>query len=306
MKLHQLALGILLAGAALPSLAVGRLVDVAVLDRDTGAVLPAHYHQGEYWVAGSPGARYAIALRNRLGQKILAVTSVDGVNVLDGATAGWDQTGYVLSSLRRYQITGWRKSNSEVAAFTFSTADASYAGRTGRPGNIGVIGVAVFREKLPQSQPRLHEPLTPRHEDNAARRDDERASVPAPPLAPSALEANPARSLADSTAEKGTGPSRESESAQDLSTSRAKSLAQAPAPRLGTAHGERESSWVSHTAFERLHDRPDEVIRIRYDSRENLIAAGVIRVPAPHRPQVDPFPRSEQAVYVPDPPPLRH
>jgi hypothetical protein len=49
------------------------------------------------------------------------------------------------------------------------------------------------------------------------------------------------------------------------------------------------------------------VIRIRYDSRENLVALGVI--PAPYRPplppQADPFPQSEQARYVADPPPQR-
>jgi hypothetical protein len=51
---------------------------------------------------------------------------------------------------------------------------------------------------------------------------------------------------------------------------------------------------------------PDEVVRIRYDSRENLVAAGVIPMPPPPRwprpagPSA--FPGSD-AGYVPDPPP---
>ena len=73
-------------------------------------------------------------------------------------------------------------------------------------------------------------------------------------------------------------------------------------PALGTAHGEREYSYVERTTFERLHPYPDEVIHIRYDSRENLIAMGVIRAPRYYpSPRPDPFPGSE--TYVPDPPP---
>ena len=136
--------------AACNAQAVGGMAEVAIVDRDSGAVLSPHFYRGEYWVAGSPGARYAIEIRNRLGERLLAVTSVDGVNVVSGATAGWDQTGYVFSPGERYQITGWRKTDAEVAAFTFTASPNSYAERTGRPANVGVIGVAIFRERQPQ------------------------------------------------------------------------------------------------------------------------------------------------------------
>src|SRR5450631_4288595 len=126
---------------------MGNIAEVAVIDRDSGAVLSPHYYRGEYWVAGKPGARYAIEIRNRLGERLLAVTSVDGVNVISGDSAGWDQSGYVFSPGERYQITGWRKSDAEVAAFTFTDSPNSYAERTGRPANVGVIGVALFRER---------------------------------------------------------------------------------------------------------------------------------------------------------------
>jgi hypothetical protein len=111
--------------------------------------LPAYYHRGEYWVAGSPGARYSIAIRNQTDGRLLAVTAVDGVNVISGATAAWQQTGYVYFPGQQYEITGWRKSNEEVAAFVFSAAPDSYAARTGRAANVGVIGVALFRERPP-------------------------------------------------------------------------------------------------------------------------------------------------------------
>src|ERR1700738_3314547 len=129
------------------ALAVGAIANVTIIDRDSGVTLSTHFFHGEYWVAGTPGARYAIEIRNCSGGRLLAATSVDGVNVLSGATAGWDQAGYVFNPGERYQITGWRKTNAQVAAFTFTDSPNSYAERTGRPANVGVIGVALFRER---------------------------------------------------------------------------------------------------------------------------------------------------------------
>src|SRR5690348_11036028 len=154
------------------ALSMGEIAEVTVIDRDDGARLPLHYYHGEYWVAGRPGAKYAIEIRNRMGERVLAVTSVDGVNVISGDTASWSQSGYVLNGGEHYRITGWRKSNSEVAAFTFTASPNSYAARTGRPGNIGVIGVALFREKprqidyiAPEVTPA---PLPPPYDEPAA------------------------------------------------------------------------------------------------------------------------------------------
>jgi hypothetical protein len=240
--------------AAAQSQVTGGLADVAIVDRDSGTSLSPHYYRGEYWVAGRPGARYSIEIRNRLGERLLAVTSVDGVNVLSGATAGWDQTGYVFGPGERYQITGWRKSDAEVAAFTFTDSGNSYAERTGRPANVGVIGVALFRE-----------------------RQAEAAYVPPPgPYAPPA--ANSVPSLA---------------SAQPI----------APlAPKLGTGHREREVSYVNRTEFSRMQAQPNEVIRIHYDSMDNLLAMGIVKRPRSVPPAVNPFPASPAEQYVPDPP----
>lgn len=288
------ALATLLGLAHLPAQAIGRLADVTIVDRDTGATLPVHYARGEYWVAGRPGARYAISVRNRLGERVLAVPSVDGVNVLSGETAAWDQRGYVFSPQERYQITGWRKSDSQVAAFEFSHIANSYAARTGRPAHVGVIGVALFREQPPVPLPAPA--ITP--EPNSQRRDNglglgrlrEEPASPASPAA--AAPAAPA-------------PSAESEStARSQSADSVAKAAPMPSAKLGTAHGQRETSVVSHTTFTRLQEQPNEIISIRYDSRENLIAAGVIREPVarPYVPQAPrAFPQSDNLSYVPDP-----
>jgi len=283
MQFKPLAVSALLACAAMQSAhAIGRIADVVVVDRESGATLPIRYHRGEYWVAGKPGARYAISVRNKLGERVLAVTSVDGVNVLSGDTATWDQTGYVFGSYHQYQITGWRKSNSEVAAFEFSSAGDSYAGRTGRPANVGVIGVALFREKIP-------EPVAQAPEDYSQRRESR-----------SGDSLGALRKDLDS-------PAPASPAHQERQANKAASAAM-PTPKLGTGHGQRETSVVSHTGFERLQSQPNELIRIRYDSRENLIASGVIREPVvwPTIPGANPFPQSDQTSYVPDPPVRRY
>ena len=109
----------------------GNLADMLIIDRDNGAVLTPYLYHGEYWIAGRPGSRYAIEIRNHLGERLLVVMSVDGVNVVSGATAAWDQNGYVFSPGDQYQVTGWRKSDTEIAAFTFTESPNSYAERTG-------------------------------------------------------------------------------------------------------------------------------------------------------------------------------
>ena len=138
---------ILALSLPLPALA-GIAVDVEILDRRSGEALPVYWHAGERHVAGEPGREYEIRLRNRAGGRVLAVASVDGINVITGRTASNRGSGYVLDAWGDVRIDGWRKSMDEVAAFYFTALPDSYAARTGRPDNVGVIGVALFRERV--------------------------------------------------------------------------------------------------------------------------------------------------------------
>ena len=257
--------------------APGQLVEVQIVDRSRNAALAEVRHRGSSYVAGRPGERYAVRLTNRSGERVLVVLSVDGVNAVSGETANPAQTGYVLSPWQSADITGWRKSDDEAAAFYFTALPDSYAARTDRPHNVGVIGVAVFRERVPLPRPQPFEPVpySRARQDGAARQESERRMNESG-SADGSL-ASPSASPAPSTS-----PARERDAA----------VAQR-SDKLGTGHGEREHSPIGRTAFLRATSQPAEVVQVRYDSHANLVASGVI---APRRAVPDPFPG-----FVPDP-----
>ncbi|HEU4516152.1 MAG TPA: hypothetical protein VFR77_02520, partial [Steroidobacteraceae bacterium] len=234
-------------------------VDVEIHDRKSGRVLPVYWHGGERYVAGEPGHEYEIAIRNRDGCRILAVTSVDGINVITGRTASPAQSGYVVDPWGSVEIDGWRKSLDEVAAFYFTAVPDSYAARTGRPDDVGVIGVALFRELL---RPMPME-------------DEDLARAEAAPPAAGASEESPTTTV--------------TRSRHDGREDR----------RLGTGHGRRLGSGATYTDFVRASGEPDEIVRIYYDSRRNLVARGIITRPDDRYAvrQPDPFP----SAFVPDP-----
>jgi len=258
----------LLCACARPALALAdsTVADVEIVDRSTGERLPIYGRAGERWVAGVPGHRYAIRVCNRSSARLLAVMSVDGLNVLSGDAAAWNQRGYVFAPGDQYDVAGWRKSNDRVAAFEFSSVPDSYASRTGRPDNVGVIGVALFREAA----------------------EAVAQAVPAPPMAPGASEHRAAPS-ADTLAR--------SERSADAARQGPPAKALSPLPSLGTAHGRSENSRVELTQFERARSTPDQIITIRYDRFEALVAMGIVAQP----PGPNAFPDST-ASYVPDPP----
>ena len=127
--------------------ATGSLADVRIYDRSQGRYLPMYWHEGRAYVVGNPGNEYEIVVRNRTVDDVLAVVSVDGIDALSGRTASPREGGYVVAEGESTRIRGWRKSMDETAAFYFTSLGDSYAGRTGRPANVGVIGVALFERK---------------------------------------------------------------------------------------------------------------------------------------------------------------
>ncbi|HKP64976.1 MAG TPA: hypothetical protein VJX31_00015 [Casimicrobiaceae bacterium] len=246
-------------------------VAIDVYDRTQRESLAVYWQDVQRYVVGVPGHEYAIRIRNTTGQRILAVTSVDGVNVVTGATASPDQSGYVIDAGGSVEIAGWRRSLEKTSAFYFTDLGDSYAARTGRPQNVGVIGVAVFHEV---ARPSVSQSL--RDKLAAHENAPEPARAERVPAAPSSTQ----RAAADNGA-----------SAPD---NRAR-LMSAP---IGTGFGRDELSSVQRVRFDRATTSPAETIAIRYDRRENLIAMGVLPQPRYAQRTPDPFPAMQ---FVPAP-----
>lgn len=268
MKPWKILCAALLGALSTQAGALGGLAEVTVFDRTEGRVLPVHWQEGRAHVAGRPGNEYSVRIRNRSREEVLAVVSVDGVNVITGETATPAQSGYVLSPHRLLELGGWRKNLATTAAFYFTPLPDSYAARTGRPDHVGVIGVALFRKK---QEPQPIGQITP----------------PAPLARSEARDA--AGAAAESASGAGQGEARLAE----------------PAAKLGTGHGRSETSPARTVGFARASSEPGEVVMIYYDSDRNLVARGVIREPvvpcafpcSPRVPLPHPFPG-----FVPDPP----
>jgi hypothetical protein len=235
-------------------------------------------------------------LNNRTGARVLTVVSIDGVNAVTGQTAAPLQSGYVLGAYEQAEIRGWRKSMSESAEFIFTSVPRSYAARTGRPQNVGVIGLAVFREAAPRYQP----PPAIEYDQR-----DDVASAPPPSAQPNESYAErkaeaPYAADARSAASAAGGAKDSGELAQRSNAPAGAAKAFAPEPRvrqeLGTGHGERRYDPIGSTEFKRAGDTPDEVVTLYYDDWSGLVARGVV-APRWQRRDPDPFPLT----FVPDP-----
>ena len=242
--LVSMALACAASGPALAADA-DALVQMAVIDRDSGRSLPQYSHRGDRWVAGRPGSRYGVRLTNTSSERVLAVLSVDGVNAVSGQTASAAQAGYVLGPWESVEIAGWRKSLDDIAQFVFTDLADSYAARTGRPRNVGVIGIAVFQESRPRRYP-----------------------LPAPPIA---RDRDQADGYGDHQAKSANAPAME---ASDAGSRR---------QGIGTGHGQREWSPVGQTHFARATRNPVQVSELRYDEPSRLHAMGITTYPRHRR-----------------------
>jgi hypothetical protein len=182
MKALQAVVAVALAAASFAAQAVGHRADISIFDRGTNRELPVYWHEGRAYVVGRPGNEYQVVVKNRVGEDLLAVVSVDGLNVMNGQPANPRQAGYILSPWSRLDVRGWRKSMDEIAAFYFTQLADSYAGRTGRPDNVGVIGVALFQRKVVEAAPYRERSEAQRDSANESRAKALQAPAPAAPL----------------------------------------------------------------------------------------------------------------------------
>jgi hypothetical protein len=234
------------------------LYSVSVEDEWGGSLRT--YEQGsQLYVLASYGQRYAIVLRNNSGRRVEAVVSVDGRDVVSGRVGDFvRERGYVLAPYSTLRIDGFRKSYQEVAAFRFSSPQASYSARMGTPENVGVIGAAFFPERVrPAPQRPIAVPVPQRDDRSYGERERREGAAksgagPQPSAAAAATEAS------------GYSSSRARGAAADESVN-----------NLGTEYGETRESHVAEVRFVRASNSPAYVAVLHYDDARGLASRGI-------------------------------
>ena len=207
---------------------------------------------GRKWIESRPGTKFVIEIKNNDFNTYLAVVSVDGLNVLDASKAELKpNNGYVLYGKNSMKINGWRTSLEDVREFVFTAnKNDSYAHKLGADeSNTGVIGLAFFREKQKAWY--------------------SSTATTWPPISPSwtytsTVLTNSQNSYFDCSASMGTLRSC------SVSEPVTKSFS------MSTAQGSSVSDKVIEIdkEFEEIVSATDTIY---YDSRENLIAKGILK-----------------------------
>jgi hypothetical protein len=238
-----------------------------------GTRAQSFWHEAETFVLGHLGDRYTIRVSNHTGRRVEAVVSVDGRDVIDGKPGDFARkSGYLVPAWGQVEIDGWRLSQQQAAAFRFASVADSYAARMGGARNVGVIGVAIFPERLYRPLPRPIYPAVPYRYEDELRFDGHSShgfgnnalgAAPAPrSSAPAQAQAEPADDLRPETKAK-------SAAGEAYAARRAR-------PGLGTEFGEAVSSQIREVEFVRAnHSEPAAVLGLRYNDRAGLIAMGI-------------------------------
>ena len=232
------------------------------LIRPDGSFLPTYSFRGRTYAQGDVGQRYLVRVSNPTPERVEAVVSVDGLDVIDGQSASTSKRGYLIEPYGWVDIDGFRVSQHQVAAFRFSSVGASYAGRKGQARNVGVIGAAFFPEA---ARPRVAvpPPVVPHHPGDVS--DD------------SGTWYGSASQEAESSAPIGGPRSRSKGSMADRAEA-----APSRRPGLGTEFGEYRHSGVTFVDFVRSHPtRPAAVQELRYNDASGLHALGILTAPRP-------------------------
>ena len=227
---------------------------------DSNTKMETFYKNGKIYLAGNVGDKYEINLcgnSRAYGNSIrnLYVISVDGLNVISGEPANYNQSGYVISNSENCsKIKGWRKNMNEEARFYITSISNSYAARTdNNQRNVGVIGIALFNE-YKEPKPLVYE-------------SSERK-----------FNAMPSSTGGSSLGASASVPMDSSESVPSPSIKKEIMHDRAMQEKVGTGHGERIVSEARKTEFKKASDKPFKIVQVYYDTYDNLISKGIITV----------------------------
>jgi hypothetical protein len=294
--------------------------DVQVI-RENGEQLPTYGQRDRFYVQGNVGERYTIRVTNPTPNRVEAVVTVDGLDVIDGENGDLRKRGYVVPAYGDVRIEGFRTSQADVATFRFSSVGESYAGKKGKARNVGVVAVAIFEETAPEPDNQIivgggsyggYQPPydyeddlsdarrpSPTKDSSRGENVSSRDRAPAaPPPQPSGRLSKRAPADAPSTTGSSGAPRRERMDDGDAMEEEwvAPKTTQRNRPGLGTEFGESRYSAASFTRFVRANNRPIAIAELRYNDYAGLVALGIHAQPLPDEREImtretaDPFP----------------
>lgn len=129
-----------------------------------GRPVKEYYHKGKFYIEARENTEYSIKIKNHSYNRIMAVVSIDGIDVLKGQNASEAESGYIINGYSSTEIKGYRIDNDNVANFKFDDGKKSYStqienkfnpkeiakvakGIKAPCKNNGVIGVRIWEEK---------------------------------------------------------------------------------------------------------------------------------------------------------------
>lgn len=250
---------------------VGRLLDVSIeVEGRPSPLYSAADGSGRFYFEAREGGGYTIRLANRTSERLGAVVTVDGLNVISGLRDDGRGRMYVVGPWEDTEIRGWRSSLADVRRFTFVDERASYAARSGKANaKMGWVEIAVYREQrryVYRPYPYPAAPYEPGYRDKsedapaAAGRDSARSD-----------EEAPAAKAAPPTAQAPMGEPQAEERRESNEGARARSFP-------GTGWGARTDDPAVVVSFE-PETTPAERITLRYEYRSALVALGVLPRP---------------------------
>ena len=113
-----------------------------------GRACKEYTHKGMSFIEARHGTNYTVKIKNDNPYRVMAVLSVDGLDVISGKVAAESDTGYIIDAHGTLDVKGYRISDKDCASFIFTSKGKSYVQQTkGGAGNCGVIGLRAFGEK---------------------------------------------------------------------------------------------------------------------------------------------------------------
>lgn len=231
-----------------------------------GYPLQQYPARGRVYIEAREGAEYGITIRNPWPERVAVALAVDGLNTIDARhTTARAASKWVIEPYGSITISGWQMSSTRARRFYFTSERDSYAAKSGRPDDMGLITAVFFRERRPVAVAPLRPPYI---------LEDERARA--------------------ESKDKREAPARKSQ-AQSAGQARNRGVAPVPydsddyaATGIGRAV-DHDVRWVNLE----LEDRPAAEVSLRYEYRPALVRLGIL--PRPYQPAPDPLQRRERA-----------